>query len=164
MRRHNKWQKSPGGFAILKGTHRERNQPVPVPGFKTFCYRALNICSKIRGGAKNNQCHGTVALARWAPLDILDTKVRLVSVFRYLYLTLKRELVLVSYFKNHWSPFSVKYHYSLVLRDQYWSLFIVKSRYVEQADWLKIKNVASWHVKKILKKVQVRKITKRSGF
>ena len=26
---------------------------------------------------------------------------------------------------------------------------------MEQADWLKIKNVASWHVKKILKKVQV---------
>ena len=53
---------------IFKGAHRERNQPVPVRGFKPFCYRALNICSKIRGGAKNNQCHGTVALARWAPL------------------------------------------------------------------------------------------------
>ena len=57
---------------IFKGAHREQNQPVPVRGFKTFCYRALNICSKIRGGAKNNQCHGTVALARWAPLMILD--------------------------------------------------------------------------------------------
>ena len=76
---------------LVKGAHRERNQPVPVRGFKPFCYRALNICSKIRGGAKNNQCHGTVALARWAPLDILDTKVRLVSVFRYRYLTLKRD-------------------------------------------------------------------------
>ena len=62
--------------------------------------------------------------------------MRLVSVFRYLYLTLKRELVLVSYFKNHWSPFSVKYHYSLVIRDQYWSLFIVKSRYVEMSTLL----------------------------
>ena len=63
---------NPRNTGIYKGAHRERNQPVPVWGFKPFCYRALNICSKIRGGAKNNQCHGTVALARWAPLMILD--------------------------------------------------------------------------------------------
>ena len=37
-------------FVFGKGAHPERNQPVPVPGFKTFCYRALNICSKIRAG------------------------------------------------------------------------------------------------------------------
>ena len=56
---------------IIKGAHRERNQPVPVRGFKTFGYKVLNIGFKIRGGAKNNQCHGTVALVRWAPLIIL---------------------------------------------------------------------------------------------
>ena len=41
---------------------------------------------------------------------------------------------------------------------------IMANRYVKQADWLKIKNIPSWSVKKILKKVQVRKIMKRSGF
>ena len=61
---------NPRNTGIYKGAHRERNQPVPVWGFKPFCYRALNICSKIWGGAKSNQCHGTVALARWAPLGI----------------------------------------------------------------------------------------------
>ena len=58
------------------------------------------------------------------------TRPRLVSRY-HKNMTLKRELVLVSYFKNHWSPFSVKYHYSLVIRDQYRSLFSVKSRYVD---------------------------------
>ena len=55
---------------IIKGAHQGWNQSVPVRGFKTFCYGGLNICSEIRGGAKNNQCHGTVALARRAPLHI----------------------------------------------------------------------------------------------
>ena len=41
---------------------------------------------------------------------------------------------------------------------------LLAGNYLNQADWLKIKNVASWHIKKILKKVQVRKIMKRSGF
>ena len=39
-------------------------------GFKTFCYGMPNMCSNFRAGQKNNQCHGTVALARWAPLYI----------------------------------------------------------------------------------------------
>ena len=38
---------------------------------------------------------------------------------------------MVSCFKNHQSPFSVKYRYSLVIRDQYRSLFSVKSWYVD---------------------------------
>ena len=45
---------------IFKGAHREQNQPVPVRGFKTFCYGTLNICSEIRGGAKT-----TSGMARW---------------------------------------------------------------------------------------------------
>ena len=34
---------------------------------KAFCYGAPKVCPDFRGEAKNNQCHGTVALARWAP-------------------------------------------------------------------------------------------------
>ena len=69
---------------IFKGAHWERNQPVPVRGFKPFCYRALNICSKIRGGAKNNQCHGTVALARWAPLHFTKYAFGVMSLVTFL--------------------------------------------------------------------------------
>ena len=64
------------------------------------------------------------------------TRPRLVSRYhntnvRLKNMTLKRELVLVSYFKNLQSPFSVKYYYSLVIRDYYQSFILVKSRYVD---------------------------------
>ena len=35
--------KTPKPNPIHKGAHQEQNQPVPVQGLKTFCYRALNI-------------------------------------------------------------------------------------------------------------------------
>ena len=64
-------------LVIDKGANRGwRNQPVPVQGFKTFCYGTLNICSEIRVGAKNNQWHGTLALDRWAPL-VFDLSINL---------------------------------------------------------------------------------------
>ena len=55
---------------MIKGAHRGKNQPVPLRGIKVFCYGAPKVCPNFQGGAKNNQCHGTVALARWAPLYI----------------------------------------------------------------------------------------------
>ena len=57
---------------MIKGAHLDQNQPVPLRGFETFCYGAPKMCAEFRGGAKNNQCHGTVALARWAPLLIQE--------------------------------------------------------------------------------------------
>ena len=54
---------------IYKGAHRERNQPVPVQGFKTFV-TGCPICTLTFGaGQKNNQCHGMVVLARLGALE-----------------------------------------------------------------------------------------------
>ena len=50
--------------------HQSQNQPVPLRGIKAFCNVSPKICPDFRGGAKNNLCHGMVALARWAPLVI----------------------------------------------------------------------------------------------
>ena len=38
-----------------------------------FVTRHPKYAPNFGAGQKNNQCHGTVALARWAPLNILDT-------------------------------------------------------------------------------------------
>ena len=37
---------------IVKGAHRNINQPVPLWGFETFCYKAPKMCSYFRGGAE----------------------------------------------------------------------------------------------------------------
>ena len=84
---------------MINGAHQRQNQPVPVRGFKTFCYGALNICSEIRGGAKNNQCHGTVALARWAPLAMHKVK----ALDLYVYPSISYTFLVLHYLPPPWT-------------------------------------------------------------
>ena len=61
--------------------------------------------------------------------DILEIKVRLVSVSRYQYLTLKRDWYWYLISKIISLPLVCKCRYSLIIRDQHWSLFSIKFRY-----------------------------------
>ena len=66
-------------YNIINGANRVQNQPVPLRDLEAFWQYILgyhnfeaNFKAWLRGEAKNNQCHGTVALVRMAPLNIMN--------------------------------------------------------------------------------------------